>query len=423
MSTGRIPSTPCGTKLEETDTDARAGRLPQVPRATPSHWVSQRNGNEWVQRADMWRATSWADLAGADPVLNRYEYPFLVWSPPEGTINLASEAAAELLNVPLDQLVGSKVYDYVETREATQRAAIVLAAGDADGMSGSREIRPAGLGRVAVKFWTRVIELEAQRRGVAIFLPSADVVARFGPDPAAPWRGLMPVAVGLADGQWRIREVTADISNIVARTPHDLIGIPLLSLFDGQDVANIGRDHEPPTGHFRRALLVDEVIGDEVSLMIAPWDSPTTPVVFAIVGAPDGHDDVTAERIFDLEMRLRRIGAEVRAAGVLDALDALPRIEDHPKLGELTTRQQEVLGMLLQGQRVAMIASQLYVSQSTVRNHLATIFHKFSVHSQAELLELLTPRAPSDPNGPLVQRNESTDVVRNSGEGSRPAPT
>jgi hypothetical protein len=56
-----------------------------------------------------------------------------------------------------------------------------------------------------------------------------------------------------------------------------------------------------------------------------------------------------------------------------------------------------------------MIASQLYVSQSTVRNHLATIFHKFGVHSQAELLELLTPRPPSEPGGPALQRTGSGD--------------
>ena len=344
-------------------------------------------------------------------MLDRYDYPFLVWSPTEGTINLANEAAAELFNVPLDQLVGSLVLDYVESHAPTQRVAIVLASGGADGMSGTRELRPVGLAPVSVQFWMRVFELDAQRRSLAILMPRGEVVARLGPDPGAPWRGLTPIAVGLADEKWRITEVTADISNIVARTPEDLSGTPLLDLFNDEDVATVRSGEEvPPTAHFRRARLVDhDVTGDEVSLLVAPWHSPSTPIIFAIVGAPDGEDVVTAERIFDLEMRLRRIGAEVRAAGVLDALDALPRIEDHPKLGELTTRQQEVLGMLLQGQRVAMIASQLYVSQSTVRNHLATIFHKFGVHSQAELLELLTPRPPAEPNGPPMPRTGSLE--------------
>jgi DNA-binding CsgD family transcriptional regulator len=335
----------------------------------------------------------------------------LVCSPPDGTINLATEAAAELFNIPLERLVGSNVFDYVEPRAATERAANVLASGDADGLSGVRQLRRAGLAPVPVQFWTRVIELDAKRRVVVIFLPHGEVVARLGPDPAAPWRGLVPIAVGLADQEWHIAEVSEDISNIVARTPTDLVGSQLLALFHREDVATLDRGESAPPGvDFRHVRLTEhEVSGDEVTLMLAPWDTPATPIIFAIVGTPDGEDEVTADRIFDLEMRLRRIGAEVRAAGVLDALDALPRIEDHPKLGELTTRQQEVLGMLLQGLRVAMIASQLYVSQSTVRNHLATIFHKFGVHSQAELLELLTPRPSSEPGGPNLQRTGSGD--------------
>jgi DNA-binding CsgD family transcriptional regulator len=41
---------------------------------------------------------------------------------------------------------------------------------------------------------------------------------------------------------------------------------------------------------------------------------------------------------------------------------------------------------------VPIIAKELYLSQATVRNHLAAIFSIFTVHSQAELLALLRPR-------------------------------
>jgi DNA-binding CsgD family transcriptional regulator len=44
------------------------------------------------------------------------------------------------------------------------------------------------------------------------------------------------------------------------------------------------------------------------------------------------------------------------------------------------------------------IASALYLSSSTVRNHLTSIYRKFGVHSRAELLaELL--RTSSTPDG------------------------
>jgi len=87
--------------------------------------------------------------------------------------------------------------------------------------------------------------------------------------------------------------------------------------------------------------------------------------------------------------RLRRIAAELRAAGVMDDLANVQVATDHPQLAELTSRQREILVRLLNAQRVSLIAAELYVSPSTVRNHLTTIFTKFGVHSQAELLGLL----------------------------------
>jgi DNA-binding CsgD family transcriptional regulator len=53
----------------------------------------------------------------------------------------------------------------------------------------------------------------------------------------------------------------------------------------------------------------------------------------------------------------------------------------------LTRREQEVLELLLGGQRVASIARRLFVGQHTVRNHLKSIFRKLHAHSQAELID------------------------------------
>jgi len=96
------------------------------------------------------------------------------------------------------------------------------------------------------------------------------------------------------------------------------------------------------------------------------------------------------DRLAELEMRLRRIGAEVLAARVFDDV-AAPSRDRLP--GGLTRRQSEVLSRLLDGKRVRSIAGELYVNPSTVRNHLAAIFRRFGVHTQAELLDLLRARA------------------------------
>ena len=54
-----------------------------------------------------------------------------------------------------------------------------------------------------------------------------------------------------------------------------------------------------------------------------------------------------------------------------------------------SARQWEILTLLVQGLRVSDIAAALYLSPSTVRNHLTAIYRKVGVRSQAELLAVL----------------------------------
>ena len=56
---------------------------------------------------------------------------------------------------------------------------------------------------------------------------------------------------------------------------------------------------------------------------------------------------------------------------------------------QLSSRQIEILKRLLGGERVPAIARELFVSQSTVRNHLSHIYQRVGVHSQEELLSTL----------------------------------
>jgi DNA-binding NarL/FixJ family response regulator len=66
------------------------------------------------------------------------------------------------------------------------------------------------------------------------------------------------------------------------------------------------------------------------------------------------------------------------------AMTALPA-----GISRLTPREAEIVEMLLAGDRVPHIASTLYLSQATVRNHLSSVFHKVRVSSQQELIALL----------------------------------
>jgi PAS domain S-box-containing protein len=60
---------------------------------------------------------------------------------------------------------------------------------------------------------------------------------------------------------------------------------------------------------------------------------------------------------------------------------------DHPSVRDLSRREREVLERLMLGERVPRIGERLFISQSTVRNHLKSIFRKVGVSSQGELIE------------------------------------
>jgi PAS domain S-box-containing protein len=81
--------------------------------------------------------------------------------------------------------------------------------------------------------------------------------------------------------------------------------------------------------------------------------------------------------------------AEVR--GTEDAAVAPSRVQP---IGwsTLSRREREVIEDIALGDRVPLIATRLYISQSTVRNHLSSAFRKLKVSDQQELVELLRRR-------------------------------
>jgi DNA-binding CsgD family transcriptional regulator len=63
----------------------------------------------------------------------------------------------------------------------------------------------------------------------------------------------------------------------------------------------------------------------------------------------------------------------------------------------LTPREREVLGALARGGTTAEIASELYLSPHTVRDHVKTVYEKFGVSSRGELVARLFGEHYADP--------------------------
>jgi PAS domain S-box-containing protein len=60
---------------------------------------------------------------------------------------------------------------------------------------------------------------------------------------------------------------------------------------------------------------------------------------------------------------------------------------------QLSAREREIVNRLLNGDRVPAIARALYLGQSTVRNHLTSVYRKLNVSSQQDLIDLYKRRS------------------------------
>ena len=353
---------------------------PQAHLAPPDHGIAARASSAEFERA-----------------VGACDFAVLVWELPDGVVALANDAASTLFDTPLPELLGTKNVDLLGPRDAVEGAFAALSSRAVENLRAERQIlTPDGF--TPVRVWIRVVEMDRAVAAVALYVPMGEL-GRLGRDPSAPWRDLAPVAIGAADVDWRIDALSSDLRDIIGTEASDCIGSTLLDLVHPNDASYLldRRDthHNVPRSHCHVRFRHRDGWWTDVCVLVAPLtqDSPDR-VAFALLGVPHLPAGATADRVAELELRLRHIGTEVRAAGVLDELEAMPATSDHPQLSELTSRQWEILSRLIRGERVPTIARELFISQSTVRNHLASIYARFDVHSQAELLEVLR-RPPS----------------------------
>lgn len=81
--------------------------------------------------------------------------------------------------------------------------------------------------------------------------------------------------------------------------------------------------------------------------------------------------------------------ANIRASAVASWMVMFPTALQLPALSDLTAREYEIVLKLAAGERVRQIARDLHLGESTVRNHLTSVFRKTGVSSQGDLLALL----------------------------------
>jgi DNA-binding CsgD family transcriptional regulator len=325
-------------------------------------------------------------------VVGGLEIPLFLVELKDFTVTQATPSFFENTGLSPSNVLNHPVYEILspEDQLSSHLALQALSEGLIDFYSSHRRlIRPDGQAVIA-KFWNRAIQF-----GDSLYsLAQMSISSEPRDSPLVEYLGYSPpkVAVGTTDADGIITAVSNNVVDVVGRAAEALIGRPLLS--NDEHKRLIKQINElKDTGTMTMSLpvhLTDLSPRGQSVRCIVTCLAESTSRCFLLLSEPDPATAAKFDRAAQLEHRLWRIASEVQASGIFDSLGAFPDPERFPQMNSLSTRQWEVLSRLLRGERVPAIAKALFVSPSTVRNNLSEIFRLFDVHSQSELLTLLT---------------------------------
>jgi DNA-binding CsgD family transcriptional regulator len=195
--------------------------------------------------------------------------------------------------------------------------------------------------------------------------------------------------LGTTDGNLHIDRISLDVSSFIGWQPEEAIGKSVLSLVVPEDgPAVLSALAHGVTSHGGTVVYVRarRNAGDPLpcQLLVVPL-VPAPTFAFAML-ASDAGEQVRTE-VGDLTEVLGRLGQPLPVVETAGAAD--PTELRAGALARLSSRELEIVTMLLAGDRVPAIAEALYLTQSTVRNHLSSVFQKLRVSSQQALIVLL----------------------------------
>jgi len=290
--------------------------------------------------------------------------------------------------------------DYLSVAERPRDAAETLRLmreGTLDGLRGRRRIRRpdgsmvdvessgwairAGSGPPLGLWAASEVPAEADRnpaaQGTISVLPSTDIPS-----------GLDSARVTV-DDRWRVAYIGTTAGSLLGRPPVELIGSSVIELTHPDDLApmllafarattqtSIGvwvrlRHHD---GSWRAVRAAPRALG--------AGGEGTLPFALLLAADEEAEAPGSIGDAVRLAGHLRRIAAQIEAGVQVDIAHPLGALIT----SDLSPREWEVVSRLVRGDRVATIAAEMYLSASTVRNHLSAIFRKVGVHSQQELL-------------------------------------
>jgi DNA-binding CsgD family transcriptional regulator len=325
--------------------------------------------------------------------LSAIPFPALVLETASERIVAATPAATLLLDPGGNMIVGHLLEAFTADRPA--QGPDLFAGGRLDGFETFRVLRRPHGADLRVRMWIRPFgSTPASQLVVVVLVADQRAHHRI---PAADWEEA-PAVVGTTDAALMIERVSSDAEELFNRPVSELVGTSFSDLVakDDLEILLAGLNDAVATQNgitlylSIRATAIRPALRCEV-LLLPMQPSPSCAFVFL----PTPDDRATGMVARDLSEILLRLGRGAEMAQL--ARGVFRGISEHtlPGLSRLTTRELEVVAMLVDGERPPAIAQKLSLSQSTIRNHLASVFGKVGVTSQQALTDLVR-KAQSD---------------------------
>jgi DNA-binding NarL/FixJ family response regulator len=164
----------------------------------------------------------------------------------------------------------------------------------------------------------------------------------------------------LAEGQALLDRV------LTAPPPGRLVAVVDVTMPDGSGLSLVrsARERNKEMG-----LVVLTMLNDDSSLLEA-LDAGASALV---------RKSAPAEQVISAVRRAADFPGEFSASGLAEAM----RRQAETPSTTLTTRETEVLRLLVEGASVAQVGRQLFMSPSTVKTHIGKIYEKLGAHNRA----------------------------------------
>jgi len=324
-------------------------------------------------------------LAALETAVVKSAFPTLLLEVPAERVVAASPSATQLISPQGESVVGRFFEEFVLT--APSGALQLLMSGHIDGYEASHELNQAG-GAVPVTLWVRRVDSYGLPRHVMAILTTPDQ-ATTRLLPKAPGRYVPPV-LGATGPDMLIDRISSDIEKLMGIPAERMLGQSLRPLVTPSSAPSLLWGLAQASTHGRGAPLRLELArasgaGVFVQFLIVPLHPPASCAFSILPAVPGGGPDMASADAHDL---LAQLATGIDALGTARQMAGISA-SSRRLLSMLSARELEIVTRLHAGDRVPTIAKALFLSPSTVRNQLSSVFTKTGVHSQQELLELL----------------------------------